>query len=189
MLPLGANAAFAAVTNLLGIRNDPYMGFNFLVEIEGLLVGGFNEVSGIQGEVEIHEYREGGQNEYIHKFVGPTKYSTNLTLKHGVTDIDFLWGWYDDVTKAIDEGKAVERKNGSIFLLDRQRIPAMWWNIEAAYPIKWTGPELRADSNTVATESVELVHKGIIKPEASRILSAIRGTVGASLDVGASISF
>lgn len=189
MLSLGANAAFAAVTNLLGIRNDPYMGFNFLVEIEGLLVGGFSEVTGVQGEVEVHDYREGGQNQYVHKFVGPTKYSTNLTLKHGMTDLDFLWSWYNDVSQSIENGVPVERKNGSIFLLDRHRIPAMWWNFEQAYPIKWTGPELNATSNTVAAESVELVHKGIIKPDASRILSAIRGAAGVSLDVGASISF
>lgn len=189
MLSLGANAAFAAVTDLLGIRNDPYMGFNFLVEIEGLLVGGFNEVSGLQGEVEVHEYREGGQNQFIHKFVGPTKYSTNLILKHGMTDIDFLWSWYNDVSTAIENGDPVERRNGSIFLLDRKRIPAMWWNFEAGFPIKWTGPELNSTSNTVAAESVEIVHMGIIKPDASRILSAIRGAAGVSLDVGASVSF
>lgn len=186
---LGANAAFAAVTSLLGIRNDPYTGFNFLVEIDSLLVGGFSEVSGLQGEVEVHEYREGGQNQYVHKFIGPTKYLTNITLKHGITDIDFLWAWYNDVTKAIDEAKKVDRRNGSIFLLDRDRIPAMWWNFEQAYPVKWTGPELNADSNTVAAESIELVHKGIIKPAASQLVSAVRGALGASLDVSASVSF
>jgi phage tail-like protein len=189
MLSLGANAAFAAVTNLLGIRNDPYMGFNFLIEIQGLLVGAFSEVSGLQGEVEVHDYREGGQNQYVHKFVGPTKYSTNLTLKHGVTDLDFLWSWYNDVSQSIENGEPVERRNGSIFLLDRHRIPAMWWNFEQAYPVKWTGPELNASSNAVAAESVELVHKGIIKPDASRVLSAMRAAAGVSLDVGASISF
>ena len=44
---IGLNAAFSAATSLLGIRNDPYKAYNFLIEIEGLLVGGFSEVTGL----------------------------------------------------------------------------------------------------------------------------------------------
>jgi len=50
-------------TNPPGLRKDPYAGFNFLVEIDGLLVGGFTEVTGLQVETESHDYREGGLNE------------------------------------------------------------------------------------------------------------------------------
>jgi phage tail-like protein len=66
----GVNAAFSAGTSLLGIRNDPYKAYNFLVEIEGLIVGGFSEVTGMQVEIEVKDYREGGVNEYIHKLPG-----------------------------------------------------------------------------------------------------------------------
>ena len=44
----------------LAARADPYLGFRFLVEIEGLIVGGFSEVSGLQAETEFEEVREGG---------------------------------------------------------------------------------------------------------------------------------
>ncbi|HEC98658.1 MAG TPA: phage tail protein, partial [Nitrospirae bacterium] len=37
------------------------------------------------------------------------------------------------------------------------------WNFSDAYPVKWTGPELRADNNTVAFETIELAHHGIKK--------------------------
>ena len=47
------------------------MTFNFAVEIEGLLVGGFTQVDGLSGEVEVEEYREGGVNGYTHKLPGP----------------------------------------------------------------------------------------------------------------------
>jgi len=173
MTTLGINAAFSAGSNLVGVRNDPYTAFNFLVEIEGLLVGGFSEVSGLQIETEVEEYREGGQNGYIHKLAGPTRYPANLVLKHGLTDIDSLWGWHQEIVKG-----NIARKNGTIYLLRRQ-LPAMWWDFKGAYPVKWTGPELRADANNVAVETVELVHHGISKPALSSQVSATRGIGGA----------
>ncbi len=174
MTSLGLNAAFTVATSLLGIRNDPYMAFNFLVEIEGLIVGGFSEVSGLQVETVVETYREGGLNEYEHKLAGATRYPSNLILKHGLTDIETLWSWHQDVVAG-----TIERKNGTIYLLDQQGLPAMWWDFVGAYPVKWTGPELRAESNTVAVESVELVHRGISKPVLSSIVSAMRGVGGA----------
>jgi phage tail-like protein len=174
MTSLGLNAAFAAGTSLLGIRNDPYMTFNFLVEIEGLIVGGFSEASGLQVETVVETYREGGLNEYEHKLAGPTRYPSNLILKHGLTDIETLWSWHQDVVHGV-----IKRKNGTIYLLDQQRLPAMWWDFLEAYPVKWVGPDLRAESNTVAVETVELVHRGISKPVFSSIVSAMRGVGGA----------
>jgi len=167
---LGFNAAFAAGTNLLGVRNDPYLQFNFLVEIQGLLVGGFSAVSGLQVETEVETYREGGLNAFEHKLPGPTRYPSNLTLKHGLTDIETLWNWHQDVTRG-----TITRRNGTIYLLDTRRLPAMWWNFTQAYPVKWTGPELQANATAVAVEAVELVHKGISKPTLSSAVSAARG--------------
>jgi phage tail-like protein len=175
---LGLNAAFTVGANLLGIRNDPYLAYNFLVEIEDLIVGGFTEVTGLEVEVEVEEYAEGGQNEFVHKLPGRTKYSQNLTLKHGLTDIDTLWNWHQDVT----QGK-IERRNGSIYLLDALGLPAMWWDFREAYPVKWTGPQLQADSATVAVETIELVHRGIVKPSLNKTLAGIRGGVGAAVQL------
>jgi len=84
MSSLGLNAAFSLATNLLGIRSDPYQVFNFLVEIEGILAGGFSECSGLQVETTIEEYQEGGVNDYIHRFAWRSK-SPALILKHGLT--------------------------------------------------------------------------------------------------------
>ena len=103
---------------------------------------------------------------------------SNLILKHGLTDIETLWSWHQDVVAG-----TIERKNGTIYLLDRQGLPAMWWDFLEAYPVKWTGPDLRAESNTVAVESVELVHRGISKPALSSIASALRGAVGAAIQI------
>lgn len=173
MTTLGLNAGATFASNLLGVRNDPYMAFNFFVEIEGLIVGGFSEVGGLQVETVIQDYQEGGQNEFVHKLPGPARYPANLTLKRGLTDIETFWSWHQDVIAG-----QIERRNGTIYLLDRQGVPAMWWDFKQAYPVKWSGPELRADSNAVAVETIELVHRGISKPALSSVVSGLRGAAG-----------
>jgi phage tail-like protein len=178
MPSLGLNAAFSLVTNLLGVRLDPYQGFNFLVEIEGILAGGFSECTGLTVETEFLDYREGGVNGYIHRFPGPTKYPP-LILKHGLTQIDALWSWHQDVIQW-----NVERKNGTIYLLNKQSLPVMWWDFKEAYPTKYTGPELRADSGAVAFESVELAHRGLSRPTIGGLVAGIGAEITGSLDLG-----
>jgi len=137
-------------------QNDPYLGFRFQVEIEGMTVGGFSEVSGLQVEVEVEDYREGGQNEFVHKLVGPTRYPANLTLKHGLMDAMALWEWH----QAVRNGQ-IQRKNGSILLLDSTGKEVRRWNFANAHPVRWSGPDLRAATAEVALESIELVHGGL----------------------------
>ncbi len=138
-------------------KKDPYLSFRFLLEIDGLIKGGFSEVSGLQAEVDTEDYQEGGVNEYVHKLLKGTKYQ-NITLKRGITDSEVLWKWHKDVVN----GK-IERKNIHIIILDYKGQEKLHWQFKEAHPVKWTGPEFRADNNTVAIETLELVHKGIQK--------------------------
>jgi len=177
MPSLGLNAAFGLATNLLGVRADPYQAFNFLVEIEGILAGGFSECSGLQVETEVTDYREGGRNDYVHRFAGPTKYPP-LILKHGLTQIDGLWAWHQDVV----EGQ-INRHNGTIYLLDKKRMPVMWWDFKEALPVKWTGPDLRADSGNVAIESIELTHRGLSRPRLASALAGLGAELSASFEI------
>jgi phage tail-like protein len=140
----------------VGDRNDPYLGFNFLIEIGGLTVGGFTEVTGLQAEVEVQDYREGGLNEYIHRLPGGTRYPSNLILKYGLTDVKDLWQWHQDAA----QGK-IERKSGAIVLLDSAGEERRRWDFVKAYPVRWSGPELRAGTADVAVETLELVHCGL----------------------------
>jgi phage tail-like protein len=138
-----------------GSRTDPYLAFNFVIEIEGILAGGFSECGGLQVEVEIEQYTEGGLNDYTHSFAGRTKYQP-LVLKRGLTASDDLWSWYQDVTQG-----EITRRNGTIYLMNQERETVLGWNFKGAFPTKWTGPELRADSSNIAFESIELVHRGL----------------------------
>lgn len=140
-----------------GVRNDPFATFRFQVEIDSLVVAGFSDVTGIQAETETEEYREGGVNEHVHKFRKLTKFP-NLVFKRGITDSDVLWSWYKDVV----DGK-VQRRNGAIILLDREGNPKWRWEFVQAYPVKWTGPDLKADGIANAIEALELTHNGLKK--------------------------
>jgi phage tail-like protein len=141
----------------LAVRLDPMVSYRFHVEIDGLLVAGFAEVSGISVETETEEYREGGINDYVHKFPKLSKYP-NLVLKRGLTMSPVLWKWHNDVVK----GK-FKRKSGRILIFDPGGLSAAIWTFEDAYPVKWSGPDLKADGNALAIESIELVHNGIKK--------------------------
>ena len=65
-----------------GQRIDPYLSIRFLLEIKGLIVGGFSEVSGLQVEVETEDYQEGGVNGFVRKFPKSTKYPNLVLLIH-----------------------------------------------------------------------------------------------------------
>ncbi|HSB52642.1 MAG TPA: phage tail protein [Dissulfurispiraceae bacterium] len=140
-----------------GQNPDPYRGFRFRVEIDGIAVAHFSDVSGLQVETETEPYEEGGLNDFVHQLPKRTKFQ-NITLKRGITDVDEIWQWHQEVVS----GK-FKRKNGSIILLNEAGEDTWRWNFSKAFPVKWTGPELKADSNTVAFESVELAHHGIKK--------------------------
>lgn len=142
---------------VLGQRIDPYLAFNFKVEIRGLVVAGFSEVSGLQAETETEDYREGGLNQYVHKLAKLTKYP-NLVLKRGLTDSEVLWQWHQQVVEG-----TIQRQNGSVILLDATSAEKWRWNFSQAYPVKWMGPDFKADGNSVAIETLELVHNGIWK--------------------------
>ena len=138
-----------------GQRVDPYRNFSFLVEIDGITQAGFSDCSGFGANTDPIEYREGGETKTVRKLPGLTKY-TNITLKWGLTDSRELYDWYKDVVN----GK-IERKSGSIILLDLEGNEAMRWNFFEAWPTKWDGPDFTAKGNDVAIETLEIAHERV----------------------------
>jgi phage tail-like protein len=137
------------------LRIDPYMNFNFRVEIDGITRGAFHEVSGIDSTIDVVDHREGGENTTPRKLPGLTKHS-NIVLKRGITDDEQLWQWHIDAVNG-----DVQRKNGSIVLLDRRGQEVARWNFKNAWPSKFVLPNLTAEGNDVAIETFELVHEGV----------------------------
>jgi phage tail-like protein len=138
-------------------RVDPYRGFNFLVEIDGITQAGFQEVGGLDASTDAVDYREGADPNHVRKLTGLNKYSA-ITLKRGVTDSDELWRW----RKSVIDGRT-ERKNGSIILLDESGVEKIRWNFANAWPSKWTGPSFNATSTAVAVETLEITHEEVAR--------------------------
>lgn len=136
-----------------GTRVDPFRGFNFLVEIDGITQAGFQEVSGLDSSTDAVDYREGNDPNHVRKLTGLNKF-TPITLKRGVTDSDELWKWRDSAV-----GGKPERKNGSIVLLDETGAEKLRWNFSNAWPSKWTGPSFNSTSTAVAIETLEITHE------------------------------
>jgi phage tail-like protein len=137
-----------------GQRVDPYRNFNFLVELDGITQAGFSDCSGFGASTDPIEYREGGENKTPRKLPGLTKFS-NITLKWGLTDSRELYDWYRDVVN----GK-IQRKNGSIVVLDLEGNEKVRWNFLNAWPTKWDGPDFSAKGNDIAIDMLELVVEG-----------------------------
>ena len=140
-----------------GVRIDPFLNFNFLVEIDGITRAAFHEVSGLDSTVDVIEHREGGDNTTPRKLPGMTKHS-NIVLKWGMTDDQELYQWHRDVVNG-----TVQRRNGSIVLLDRRGQEVARWNFFKAWPAKWTGPSLTAEGTDVAIEQLELANEGVVR--------------------------
>lgn len=138
-------------------RDDPFLSYRFAVEFEGIIVAGFSEVAGLQVEMETEDYREGGLNEYVHKLPNGVKYQ-NITLKKGITNNPMLWNWHQNVIN----GK-IDRRLGFLILIKENNLENLRWAVEDAYPVKWIGPDFKAEGNNIAVETLELTHNGIKK--------------------------
>jgi phage tail-like protein len=134
---------------------DPFGNFNFLVEIDGIARAAFQHCTGIDSTIDVIEHREGGENTTLRKLPGMNKHS-NITLKWGMTDDAELYAWHRSVVQG-----DIQRKNGSIVVLNRKGEETARWNFVRAWPSKWTGPELNAEGNDVAIETLEIAHEGI----------------------------
>lgn len=138
-----------------GDRRDPYAGFNFLVEIDGITRAAFSECSGLSTDTDPIEYRNGSEDITVRKIPGLKKFA-NISLKRGMTKDLELWDW----RKTVLDG-TTKRKSGSIVLLNEAREPAMRWNFREGWPTKWEGPSLNATGNAVAIETLEIAHEGL----------------------------
>jgi phage tail-like protein len=143
----------------VGDRKDPYRGYNFLVEIDGITRACFRECAGLDSTQDPIEYREGNEGLTARKLPGLNKYS-NISLKWGITDDAELWDWRQQVMNGNIDGA---RKNGSIILMDDTGEEKVRWNFREGWPTKWTGPSFNATGSDIGIESLDIVHEGLVK--------------------------
>ncbi|HFC96898.1 MAG TPA: phage tail protein [Thermosulfurimonas dismutans] len=144
---------------MLGSRRDPLLAYRFLVECEGLLVAGFQEISGLELSLEVEEVVEGGVNDLVHRLPKGIKAGT-LVLRRGICRAE-LWEWFSRIRRALSFQGPLEVRTLYLVILDEAGEEALRLAVTGAYPVKWTGPELKADQSGVALESLELVYTGV----------------------------
>ena len=165
----GINLASGTAQRQLGLKLDPFKAYNFLLEVEGLVVGGFTSIDGLESHTEVKTVRQGGVNDSEVKLPGQVVYS-DLTLKAGLTALDPLWLWYQATLNGV-----VARKNGTIYLLNDAGVPLVWWDFFNAWPSQWQGPAFDASQTLVASQTFTLVHEGLRKSFSSMAAAAAGG--------------
>jgi phage tail-like protein len=130
-----------------------YASTGFLAEVLGRTLGNFAAIRGLEAQVDILEYREGGINDVVHRLPGAMTYP-NLVLSNGLT------------SRAIEEWFSLtrlgaERHTMTVTFMDSAGKPVRAWSFAAAFPVRWTGPVLGAGSSSVAGEELEIAHGGM----------------------------
>ncbi len=144
-----------------GFYNQRVNGATFLVEVDGVEIGRFTEVTGLQVDIAVEEVTEGGENSYTHKLPGRMSWP-NIVLKRGVTQNDSLLKW---LNKSSGDGFAVggnklKRSTAAITLMGGGNVRLRSWNFDGAFPVKWTGPKFAASANDAPEEELEIAHHG-----------------------------
>lgn len=141
---------------------DPMSAATMLASMAGLTTdvdAAFQEVSGMDIEMEMTEIREGGENRFYHKVPSGIKYG-NLRLKRGlVTKTSAFADWCSD-SLMFDFSDKLELKNVILLLLNEESFPIMVWTFFNAYPVRWKLTEgFNAQESQIVVEEIELAYQ------------------------------
>src|SRR6188472_1947541 len=130
---------------------DPALNVFYRVSIDGLIsLGTWTKVEGLGMEYQVTEYREGGVNGYMHKIIGPAKF-TNLRLSRPV-----------DVTSPLLMNQvAIKPQTMAVTAMAANGDNITTWSLVGVVPVKWTGPSLDIMSNAISTETLEVAYQEI----------------------------
>jgi len=135
----------------------PPVGFHFLITFEFSAQADdtrFQEVSGLDVDMEMEPFTEGGQNRFIWQLPKRSHYS-DITLKRGMFINSPVVEWCKDAFENFSFAPA----NVSISLLNEQHQPIMTWYVISAIPKKWSVSGLNAGDSSIAVESITLSYQ------------------------------
>ena len=126
--------------------------------------GGFQECTGLQIDMDVHEITEGGRNDGTVRLAGRGKYA-NIVLKRGMlypvggTAVNELWGWLQGM---LSGQRPVVRYDGVIEVLNTSNgAVTATWVFDRGLPAKISGPSLNAKSGEIAIEELTIAHEGL----------------------------
>lgn len=125
--------------------------------------GAFAECSGLDLEMDVGEYVEGGRNNGVVQRAGRAKVA-RIVLRRGMlypaggqvnTE---LWRWLQDV---LDGVRPIRRYDGTVTVLDGTGQTVATWTFARGLPAKLVGPQLNARTGEVAVEELQIAHEGL----------------------------
>lgn len=125
--------------------------------------GGFQECSGLDIEMEVNEYQEGGRNNGVIQRAGRAKYP-RLVLKRGMLHAPgelsdpTVWQWIMDVTDGV---RPIRRYDGDVEVLGFDQAVVAHWRFVRGLPAKVVGPQLNGRTGEVAIEELHIAHEGL----------------------------
>ncbi len=114
----------------------------------------FQSVSGLSVEYEYEEYKEGGENRFVHKLPVRTKYA-DLVLKRGMLTDSEVIKW----CLAAFRDRDFKPSDIDIILMNEKGDPLRTWSITHAIPKKWIVSDLNANENALVIETLELTYQ------------------------------
>ena len=133
--------------------------FYFELDINGVAADcAFQEVSGLEKEMDIEEVTSGGENRFRFRLPKGLK-SSNLVLKRGVTQSGSRLVQWCHETLDGGFGEAIRPKDIRLTLLNPDGLPAMTWTFKRAWPVKWSFSELKSQENALLIETIELAYQ------------------------------
>jgi phage tail-like protein len=125
--------------------------------------GGFQEVNGLEVEMDVSDFEEGGRNDAVTRRIGRAKFQP-LVCKRGMFgpatgDAEpELWQWFQDIVSGV---RPVRRYNGTVKVQNQAGSTMAVWRFSRAVPTKIVGPQLNAKTGDIAIEELHLAHEGL----------------------------
>ena len=135
----------------------PLPSFYFKVSVTDVGDISCSEVSGLETEYDMIEYRAGDSPVFTKRKMPGMRKASDVTLKKGIfKDDKAMWDWINSIKL-----NTIKRATVTISLLDESGKPVKTWELTNAWPKKITVEGFKADGNTAAIETLILAHEGV----------------------------
>ena len=135
----------------------PLPSFYFKVSVTDVGDISCSEVSGLEPEYDMLEYRAGDSPVFTKQKMPGMRKASDVTLKKGIfKDDKAMWDWINSIKL-----NTIKRATVTISLLDESGKPVKTWELTNAWPKKITVEGFKADGNTAAIETLILAHEGV----------------------------
>lgn len=140
---------------------EPTTGGSFLFEVDGVEIGTFRSVRGLELTVDVLHHVEGGQSGFVHKLPGTLSWP-NIVFSRGIVASDALFSWVKasaGETFAANKN-TLTRSTGAVTALSYSGERLRAWEFDSVFAVRWTGPQFSVDSTEQLVEELEIAHHG-----------------------------